>query len=95
MSRVAARLGRRMVPMTLGVCVVSVAGIRGRFAISCSRCGGDPERTRETGAASKFTATGCTTVDGLEVDVGNLRFSLLLLLSAAVLIPLWKLGVLS
>ena len=40
------------------------------FAVVCKGCGGDPERARETGAASKFTAAGCNAKYEREDDDG-------------------------
>ena len=45
------------------------------FAVVCKVCGGDPERTRESGATARFTAAGCNAKYGREDDDGCLRFS--------------------
>ena len=70
-------------------------GFVDEFAISCSMCGGDPERTRETGAASKFTAAGCAATEGLDVDGGSLRFSQWFREPVAAMVPKLRLSVFS
>ena len=55
------------------VAIEVLLGFVGEFAIVCSNCGGDPERSPKRGPNSKLTAAGCATTDGLGIDVVKLR----------------------
>ena len=55
------------------VAIEVLLGFVGEFAIVCSSCGGDPERSPKRGPNSELTAAGCATTDGLGIDVVKLR----------------------
>ena len=86
-------------PSFLLVCVVprvaiaELLGFGDCFAIDCSKCGGDPERSLKQGPTSKFTAAGCTTLDVVDVDVGILSSAWWSWQSVAELSPKWRLSV--
>ena len=84
-----------LVYVTCCVAIAVLLGFVGCVAIVCKACGGGLGPTRETGKTTKLTAPGCDATDGLDVDVGTLRFSLLFSWVAAAVGPKIGLTVLS